>query len=141
MKKILLLLILMLTLCACGEKDFETVGDVYNPDGETTMGKMEVELPQDATVFTSLSDGSKLYFCEGYEILLETFRSGDLDGTLRAVTGYGKDALTVMETAKGGIKCVECAWTSADDEGDRVGRTVVLDDGAYHYCLTFQVIG
>ena len=90
-----------------------------------------------ANTYTVVFDGNggKLYTGDGYEVCLETLRSGDLDGTLRAVTGFGKDKLTLLQTKQGSLDRYSCAWTAAGEAGDTVGRCAILDDGLYHYCL------
>lgn len=136
MKKIAICLVILLMLCGCAPKELETMTDVYGSEPSASPAKILFELPEDASVFTALNDGSKLYFCDGYELVVETFRSGDLDRTLQTVTGYRRDVLTLMQTERNGLNRTECAWTAVGDDGDLVARTVILDDGAYHYCVS-----
>ena len=86
-----------------------------------------------------VSEGTgELYICEDFTALVQVFASGDLDATVRAVTGYGKDRLELLgwKTAQG--QRWECAWASAGENGDLIARTLILDDGNYHYTLTLQ---
>ncbi len=94
------------------------------------------DLPEDAAAQVISGENGTLYFCDGYEIMVQTLSSGDLNRTLQTLTGYSADALTVIETATSNVKRYESAWTAAAEEGDQVGRTVILDDGNYHYCLS-----
>ena len=34
------------------------------------------------------------------------------------------------------MKRYEFVWAAAGEDGERLGRGVILDDGSYHYCLT-----
>lgn len=137
MKKLWILLVLMLTLAGCGAAEtFETVDDVYAPQDIAEPKEVTLTLPVDASAQVMESEYGRLYFCEGYDMMLETTASGDLDRTLQTLTGYSRDSLTVMETAVSDIRRFECVWTSAGEAGDQVGRAVILDDGSYHYCLS-----
>lgn len=137
MKKLLLFLMMSVLLLGCSaEPVFEQVEDVY---GGTLRepGALQVMVPEKASVLTAAGDSTgQLYFCDGYTLTVQTLSGGDLDRSFRSVTGYGKDALTVLETLRQGVPCYSCAWTSAGEAGDQVGHMVLLDDGAYHYAVT-----
>ena len=76
------------------------------------------------------------YYCEDYEIVLETLSSGDLSATIRQISGQEKDRLTIMQTETEDVQRYEFVWAAAGEKGDRLGRAVILDDGQYHYCLS-----
>lgn len=135
MKRICILLIFALCLCGCqAAQTFETVADVYAPQEPAEPRQMALTVPEDARVIGS--ESGRLYLCDGYEITLETMSAGDLNSTVRSLTGFPSDALTILETATAEIDRYECVWSAAGEGGDVVGRAVVLDDGEYHYCLT-----
>ena len=136
MKKLLFLFVGCLLLVGCSAKEtFEVVDD--DPMQHTpVMQKMICLLPEDATAQTVQNEYGQLYFCDGYEITMQTFASGDLDKTLRELTGFGRNDLTVMQTGITSPTRYECVWTAAGEGGDMVGRAAVLDDGKYHYCMT-----
>ena len=135
MRKICLLVMLCLVLCGCGAREtFETVDDDLIQPVLGQQKDILLTVPEDAVEVRG-SDGV-LYLCDGYEVTAQVLSAGDLDGTLRALTGFGADALTVMETAASEMARYECAWSAAGETGDTVGRAVILDDGAYHYCVT-----
>ena len=46
------------------------------------------------------------------------------------------EALTVLETEQDGAKRYDFVWASAADQGEQLGRAVILDDGSYHYTMT-----
>ena len=136
MKKVCVLLLCLILLTGCAEAPvFEQVDDVYNPSEAPEPKTIRMTLPNDASSQVLSGDTGTLYFCDGYEIMVQTMASGDLDGTLKTLTGYEREALSVLQTRTGEIKRYECAWTSAGEGGDRVGRLVVLDDGSYHYSV------
>ena len=93
-------------------------------------------MPEGALAPVLEQDSRQLYMAQGYEILLETLTSGDVDATIRDVSGYGKDQLTVLETRQGDTDRYDFVWTMAGEKGDRLGRAVILDDGNYHYCMS-----
>ena len=112
MKTVCVILMLALALSGCAASEvYETLGNAMLPVVAQQPQSILLELPDDA------------------------LRSGDLDGTLRAVTGFGKDNLTLLQTKQGSLDRYSCAWTAAGEAGDTVGRCAILDDGLYHYCL------
>lgn len=132
---IIVILALLLTGCQ-SVPTFETLGNVYASQGSLEQRTFTLELPADAAAQTITGDTGTIYFCDGYEIVLETMSAGDLNSTLRTLTGFDADALTLMQTKSTDHSCYECAWTSAGEAGFQVGRTKILDDGNWHYCLT-----
>ena len=138
MKKFVWLMMLMaLLLSGCQSvPTFETLGNVYAPQPEPDRQKIQLILPQEASAQTVVSIQGTIYFCDGYEIVVETFSAGDLSSTVRSLTGFDAEALTVMQTKRDGYNCYECAWTSAGETGFQTGRTKIIDDGAWHYSLT-----
>lgn len=137
MKKCWLFLVLPLLLCGCGaEETFETISD---PVVQTLAGKpaqISVTLPDGAVAPVLEGDTEQVYTAGDYEIIIETLSSGDVDGTIRTLSGYEREKLTVMETKQGDLSRYDFVWTAAGEEGDLLGRAVILDDGSYHYCMT-----
>ena len=136
MKKLVCMLFACLLLVGCGAKEtFEVISDGYeSPVAEPRQ--VVCRLPEEATAQTIQSDYGQLYFCDGYEIALQTMPSGDLDKTLRELTGFGKEDITVISTGTENTSRYDLVWTAAGEGGDMVGRAAVLDDGNYHYCMT-----
>lgn len=137
LKKLAVMALLSCFLFGCAaEPVFEPVTDVYagtDPDPAT----VQVVVPEHAAVLTAAGENAaQLYFCDAYTLSVQTLSGGDLDRSLRNLTGYGRDRLTVLETLRKGINCYTCAWSSAGETGEQVGRLVLLDDGAYHYAVT-----
>lgn len=126
----------MLTGCARVET-FETVDDELLQPAIAEVGKIDLALPEDAAAQTMLTgSGDKLYFCDGYTATVQIMDRGDLARTIKALCGYGRDSLNVVETVSNGNKRWDWVWTSAGEGGDAVGRAAVIDDGKYHYCVT-----
>ncbi len=137
MKKWVLLLPLLLLLSGCAsEETLETVADEWVQPVIQAPRQVTVELPEDVVAPVMESTSQQVYLCNGYEIIIETVDAGDLDGTIQSICGYGKEELTVMETKEEAVSRYEFVWASAGEEGDRLGRAAVLDDGNYHYCIS-----
>lgn len=137
MKQYCLLLILPLLLCGCGaEETFETVSDEIVSPVMAQPKEISVRLPDDAVSPVLESDTRQIYISEDYEITVEILSSGDLDATVHTLSGYGKDQLTLVETGESGAKRYDFVWVSAGEQGERLGRGVILDDGKYHYCMS-----
>jgi hypothetical protein len=41
-----------------------------------------------------------------------------------------------MKTRQGTCDRYDFVWTCAGEEGQRLGRAAILDDGNYHYCMS-----
>lgn len=137
MKKYVFLMLSALLLAGCGaEETFETISDEAILPVMAQPREITVQLPEEAAVPVLESEGERVYVCEGYEIIIETLSAGDVGRTIRTLCGYAKDDLTVMETQWQEVSRYEFVWASTGENGHRLGRAVILDDGQYHYCMT-----
>lgn len=137
MKVLAVLLCLMALLSGCAKEVFETVDDPDDVQAMASAATLLVDLPASAAAPVMEGASGKLYFCDDYELMIETLTSGNLDATLRTLTGFSREELQLLETRRCGVTCYEGAWTAAGEAGDQVGRVMVLDDGCYHYCISF----
>jgi len=136
-KKCWILFLLAALTAGCAQQEtFETVSDEWIQPVMASPREISVRLPEGAVAPVLDSDSEQVYLCDDYELIVETRNSGDLDGTLHALTGYGKDALTVLQTQWDDVNRYDFVWTSAGENGDVLGRGVILDDGQYHYCMS-----
>ena len=137
MKRWVWILLSALVLCGCqGEETLETVADEWLVPAMAQPQEVQLRLPDDIAAPVLEQEGRRLYMAEGYELMLDTMDAGDLSATIRAVSGYEKDNLTVIETRQDGVDRYDFVWTTAGETGDRLGRGVILDDGNYHYCMS-----
>lgn len=138
MKKVWIIGIIgALLLSGCVAPVFETVSDVYASEPPSEMQTILLSLPEDAAeAVMEGGTGDRLYLCDGYELRVQTVTTGSLDDALRAVTGFGEDRLTVMKTQNGEFDRYDCVWCTAGEGGEQVGRTAMIDDGSYFYCVS-----
>lgn len=137
MKRILVIFVFLLFLCGCGVKEtVETVADEWMVPAMAQPKSIRLVVPGEASVCTMESDTGRLYIGDCYEIAVQTLSAGDLDATLRSLSGFSVEELTVMRTMDGSAKRYEFVWTAAGEKGERLGRGIILDDGDYHYCLS-----
>lgn len=137
MKRWIWICLLAGLLCGCQvEETLETVNDEWIVPAMAQPREIAVRLPEDTVLPVLEQDDRRLYMGQGYDMILETLSSGDLSTTIRALSGYEKNQLTVLETRQGDADRYEFVWTTAGENGDRLGRAVVLDDGNYHYCMS-----
>ena len=134
--KVLCVLLALLLFSGCAAREtFETVSDWYY-EPAISAGMIQVSLPGDAAVLASSDDGGSVYLCEGYILCLQTLTSGDLDKTLRMVTGFGANRLQLIQTNQSGITRYDFVWAAAGEDGDQLCRGAILDDGNFHYTLS-----
>jgi hypothetical protein len=137
MKRLVLLIMLVLLLAGCTPAgSFEQLQDVYAPEETPEPAKICLTLPADATAQTLTGSTGRLYFCEGYELIVETLAGGDLDRTLLILTGCEREDLTLLETGSGSEKRWETVWSAVGEGTQQVGRLLIVDDGNYHYCVS-----
>ena len=135
-----LVLVFGIFLCGCnGTESYEVLSDDIVGVPIAEPAKVELKLPEDSALAVMSGSDWQYYEGEHYQIILQTFSSGNLDQTLQNITGYQIDNLSVIETSVDGIDKFHCAWSAVSDEGELVGRCTILDDGMYHYCLSVLV--
>lgn len=128
---------LIFFLTGCGmQPTFEKVTDVWAEPEAALPLQAVADIPADAVAETMEDpQAGRLYMCDGYTVTMQTLPAGDIEQTLRSVTGYSRDKLTVLETAEGEYKRYDLVWASAGEGEEAVGRAAILDDGNYHYVL------
>ena len=137
MRKKIAIAVLALLLTGCSaEETFETVSCDIVQEVMVQPRDVVVSLPGETAMPAMESDAGRMYMASDYEIYIQTLDAGDLNATIQTISGYSRDALTVMETCLDGIDRYEFVWVSAGENGERIGRGVVLDDGNYHYAMT-----
>ena len=137
MKRWLCCLLPVFLLCGCGaEETLETVADEWMVPAMAQPREISLRLPENLVMPVLEQDGRKLYLGEDYEIAVETLLSGDMNATVQTLSGYEKDQLTVLETQQGDVNRYDFVWVTTGEEGNLLGRAVILDDGEYHYCLS-----
>ena len=137
MKKTIVLAVLAVLLTGCGgEETLETISDELVVPVMAQPGEILVNLPGETAMPAMESDTGRMYLANDYEIYIQTLESGDLEKTIQTLSGYNKEDLTVMQTLADGVSRYEFVWTCMGENGQRLGRAVVLDDGNYHYTMT-----
>lgn len=137
MKKVWIWLI-ALFLTGCGAQEtFETVDDILPAEPAAVYQQFAVSIPEEAAAPTFQDDtGAELYVCQGYTISKQTFASGDLENTVKTLTGKSTEELQIIKTMQDTYDRYDFVWTSAGEEGLQLGRACILDDGNYHYTLS-----
>lgn len=137
MKQWMGICLLAVMLCGCrAEETLETVSDEWVVPAMAQPREISVRLPDDAVAPVLEQEGRRLYMGRDYEIMVETMSAGDLNDTIRTLSGYEKEQLTVLETRQADADRYDFVWTTAGETGERLGRAVILDDGNYHYCMS-----
>lgn len=136
MKKVCVWIGLCLLLCGCTADTFETLGPIaYESPQQPTMGTVQIDLPESAVAAAFADETETVYECDGYTLMVQTWSSGDVEGSIKALSGFSSEHLTLIESATQTGKRYEWVWTAAGEQGDVVCRAALLDDGNYHYCL------
>jgi len=140
MKKLVLFVTLALFLTGCGSSEtFETVADELLQEVAAQVREIRMNLPEDSVMPAMESENGMIYLCGDYDVAAQTLPSGDLEATVRIVSGYGLDDLTLIQTASGELDQYEFVWTTAGELGQNIGRATILDDGNYHYVLSATI--
>lgn len=137
MKRVFVMLLMGWLLAGCAEAPvMETVADEYLLSVAADPAQIQLELPPEAAAAASESDQGEYYQCQGYDLIVQTLNAGDLNATVRQVSGFSQDRLTILKTNPGQWKRYELVWSTMAQEGELVGRATIVDDGNYHYVLT-----
>ena len=137
MKRVWVILLCGLCLTGCGAaQTMETISDDLAVSADAVAAQVELSLFTEEASVLEGEDGDKLYMYDGFAVSVQTLAGGDLDRSVQTVTGFSKEALTVMQTDRNGIPAYECAWSAVGEGEDQVCRAVILDDGTYHYAVT-----
>lgn len=138
MKKWFVLVLAALLLGGCGaQPTFETVDDDDLLPVSGQIKQIELELPKEAAQPVCVSDnGDRLYLCSGYTLMIQTLPGGNLDSTLRQISGFDTQQLRPVHTKTGEADRYDFVWTAAGEGADQVLRSVVLDDGQNHHVVT-----
>ena len=128
MRIVTVILCFAFLLTGCATDVFETVGDSVDVEVMAEPATLLMELPHSAASPVMEGASGTLYFCDGYEIMVET---------IQTLTGFSREDVQLVETKRSGVACYEAVWSAAGEAGDQVGRVMVLDDGMYHYCISF----
>lgn len=138
MKRIFCVVCAAMVLAGCGAQEtFETISDDIAEPVMVQMRGIELELPQDAVaaVMDSEETGA-LYLCNDFTLVIQTMAAGDLDRTVRGISGFGAEDVTMLRTQQQDADRYEWVWSAAGEGGDQLCRGVILDDGSYHYTLS-----
>ena len=126
-----------LLLSGCGTQEtFETVLDDFAEPVLASVRQMYVILPPEAASPVLESETGVVYVCEDYEIHQQVLPSGDLSATVKEVSGYDLENLTMVSTRQEDCKRYDFVWVAASDQGEQIGKGCILDDGSHHYALT-----
>ena len=138
MRKVWILLLLMLFLTGCGAQEtFEILEDEIPVLEVHAPQQFFVSLPEEAAAPTFQDDtGSELYVCEGYTVSKQILEAGDMEKTVKTLTGKGQEELQILKTMTDTWNRYDFVWTSTGEEGLQLGRACILDDGNYHYILS-----
>ena len=138
MKKVLTVLMIAALLCGCGAQEtFETVEDLIPVEPVVSPQQFYISLPEEAVSPTFSDDGSaELYVCSGYTISKQITQSGDLERTLKELTGKTGEDLQIIKTQTDTCNRYDFVWTAAGEDGLQLGRACILDDGNFHYAVS-----
>lgn len=133
---LLLLPVLLLAGCAGVEETLETVADELDIPVMAAPREVIVSLPGETDLGAVEGSTGRIYLANDYQVTIETLDAGDLDKTIREMSGFHREDLTVLETQEEDVKRYEFVWVSAGEKGEQLGHGIILDDGNYHYCMT-----
>ncbi len=138
MKKCGVLFLCMCLLSGCHSVEtMETIGDEYLVSSMCAPQELVLQLPATAGKHVLSSDErNAIYFCDGYSLSVETMEGGDLRNSVLRICGYDPQELTIIKTPKEVYNRYDWVYSVVGEEGIQVGRSALLDDGCYHYCIS-----
>lgn len=130
--------VVAMLLGGCGaQQTFETLADAEVLEVIAPMASLEVEIPEGATVLAMNAQlQGRVYLCPEYVMAVQTFSAGNLDETIRQVSGFHKEDVTLLQTRMENLNRYDWVWTAVEEDGDVICRAAIVDDGAYHYAVS-----
>ncbi len=122
-------------LVGCGSETFETVDDEVVQGVISSAPDLSIQVEEGAVVLQT--EGGTLYICDGYDVSLQVFPSGNLDHTVKELCGIPSTQLNLVQARLDERNYYTWVWCSMGENGEMVGRTAVFDDGKWHYCISF----
>jgi hypothetical protein len=137
LKKWITIGICAILLTGCAAPTFETLGDISHQQVAAPVPqKVVLKLPEGAVKSVWSGEGDTMYLCNDYTLHLQTMDAGDLRKSIRLLSGFAPENLTLVKSTCGDHDRYEWVWTAAGEGGDAVYRCALLDDGNFHYALT-----
>lgn len=139
MKRILPLLLLIISLYGCNVKEplsLECIADSLHTKSAPAF-YLEADIPIGAVLSASCDDGCcALYSHEDYEIYQEVFSAASLDNALLHVSGQA--ALSAICTSNFPFEQYRFRWLCAGENGTTVCNAKLIFDGEYYHCLSIH---
>ena len=104
--------------------------------------KITFNLPEDAVQETlGGMDGPAFYTGKNgdYEIIAQRMEADSLETVVKSLTGFRLDQLSPIRQREFDMDRYDFSWATTDEDGERVCRAAVLDDGGIYYAVTFSV--
>ena len=137
LKKWMTIGICAILLTGCTAPTFETLGDIPHQQVVAPVPqKVVLTLPEGAVKSVWSGEEDTMYLCDDYTVHLQTMDSGDLKESIRSLSGFDPDDLTLVKSTCGDHDRYEWVWTAVGEGGDVICRCALLDDGKFHYALT-----
>jgi len=135
--RFVLFVVLVGMLSGCGgEPVYETIGDVWEQtEPAARPGRMEVPLPEGTQMEVMDGLGDSYYRVGSWDLWTNVLPGGDVKKSIQTLSAMNTDTLTVLKRSRGELECFETTWSVVSEEGQRVVRAGILNDGTYHYCL------
>ena len=114
MKKLWIMAMAAVLLCGCARQveTAETVADLWEAPALAAPREIRLELPGEALECAMESDTGRLYLGSSYDVEVQTLSGGDLDATIRSLTGFSREEITLMQTRTEYPQRWEFAWGS-----------------------------
>lgn len=86
-------------------------------------------------------DGPLFYTGEqgDYEIIAQRLEADSIETVVKSITGFRLDQLSPVRQKEFDMVRYDFSWATTDEEGERICRAAVLDDGGVYYAVTFSV--
>lgn len=138
MKRVLVIIALAGILSGCeAQPTWETVEDILPVEQAAVVQQLYVDIPEEAASPTFQDDaGTEMYLCQGYSLTKQIFDGGDLEKTVKTLSGQSKENLQILKTKQDDLTRYDFVWSAAGEDGLQVGRACILDDNAYHYAVS-----
>ena len=144
MKKMVFLMVLLLSLCGCSKPAWETVEDVLPPVPVGLWTEeayvIQIDMPEE-TQLTEEEQTWKIYSTDqgDFEIETRTFLAASASEAVKTISGYSEEELTILQTSRFDLPEYRFAWVTQTEQGSKLCRADLVMNGTECYAVICSV--
>ena len=144
MKKLMLSVVVIMLLSGCAKSSWETISDPPSAVAVSSqLGEIEtvaVQVPDEIKLIETMGTWC-IYATDAGDLEIETrtVLASSLDSAVSTLSGFRSDDLDILNLQSGDKNDYRFAWVTSSDEGNRVCRAKVIQNGMLWHAVVCSV--